>query len=275
MSHLKTFGRVLPALSLAVGLAVTLLTALIPARVAGQEAGRSPGGAKQAVLLRGISLPTALPHPRIEVPLSPGGEKSLPSGWAMKEFKGKASVGVEKVGGLFAVRLSSDRSSFALHKELSVDIDEYPHFSWAWRVDRLPLRGDARKSELDDQAAQLYVVFPGFPVPYQIVGYIWDSTAPAGTVLRSAKNPLVRLIVLRSGPDRLGEWVWESRNVFEDFRQLYKEEPTEVMAIALLINSQNTQSSAESRFASMLFTRNPMEGPLRAAATASSSRPSR
>lgn len=274
MGHRKTSWTMRLALCLAVVLAGTL-PCLTPQPVASQEGGRTMGG-RETVPGAGVPIPASLPQRRIDVPMIPGGERPLPLGWSVKEFTGKADVGLEKVGRLFAVRLSSNRSSFSLHRGMDVDIAEYPYLSWAWRVDRLPPRGDGRRSDTDDQAAQLYVVFPGFPAPFQIIGYTWDSTAPAGTVFRSSKNPMVKMMVLRSGPAQIGEWIWESRNVMEDFRKLFKEDPTEVMAIALLANSQNTQSSSESRFASLVFSRDRLDALAgRAATTASSSRPPR
>ena len=218
------------------------------------ENGRDPRSASA------IPLPPSLPQPRIDITVSPDGGSPLPREWALKEFTGSAKVRVEKVGSHFAVRLSSDQASFSLHKDVVVDVTQYSYLSWAWRVDRLPRSGDARQKETDDQAAQLYVVFPRFPalVRSQIIGYIWDSTAPAGTVLNSTSNPLVKLIVLRSGVDRLGQWTVETRNVLEDYRRLFGGAPPKVGRVSLLINSQHTKSAAESWFAGLVFTQVPL-----------------
>ncbi|HEY7677943.1 MAG TPA: DUF3047 domain-containing protein, partial [Candidatus Methylomirabilis sp.] len=139
------------------------------------EDGKEPRGASA------IPLPPILPTPRIDLHVSPDGGSPVPDGWALKEFAGRANVKVEKVGQLFAIHLNSDRASFGLHKDISVDVSQFPYLSWAWRVDQLPPKGDVRQKDTDDQAAQLYVVFPRFPamVRSQIIGYVWDTTAPA------------------------------------------------------------------------------------------------
>jgi hypothetical protein len=219
------------------------------------EDGKEPRGASA------IPLPPILPTPRIDLHVSPDGGSPVPDGWALKEFAGRANVKVEKVGQLFAIHLNSDRASFGLHKDISVDVSQFPYLSWAWRVDQLPPKGDVRQKDTDDQAAQLYVVFPRFPamVRSQIIGYVWDTTAPAGTVLTSPSNRMAKIIVLRSGRDRLGQWVVETRNVLEDFRRLFGDPPPKAGKISLLINSQNTKSSAESWFAGVVFTRNPLQ----------------
>lgn len=188
----------------------------------------------------------------------------MPSGWSLKEFIGRAKLRVEKAGDLFVVRLVSDRSSFSIHKDIEVDVAQYPYLSWAWKVDALPPRGDVRAKETDDQAAQVYVVFPRFPamVRSQIVGYIWDSTAPPGTLIASQTNRMAKIIVLRSGSDRLGQWVIETRNVWEDFKRLFGENPPKAGKISLLINSQNTKSVAEAWFSGLVFTKVPLQRPM-------------
>ena len=219
------------------------------------EGGRDPRSASA------IPIPPNLPRPRIDITVAPDGGSGIPREWVLKEFAGSAKIKVEKVGSHFAVRLTSDKASFSLHKDVTVDVTQYAYLSWAWRVDRLPPSGDARQKETDDQAAQLYVIFPRFPalVRSQIIGYIWDSKAPAGTVLTSPSNPMAKIIVLRSGPGQLGQWTVETRNVLEDFKQVFGGVPPNVGRVSLLINSQHTKSTAESWFAGLVFTQIPLQ----------------
>ena len=100
------------------------------------------------------------------------------------------------------------------------------------------------------------MTFPRFPsaVRSRIIGYIWDSTAPVGAIFPSKKVGTVIFVVVRSGNADLGEWHVETRNVLEDYRRIYREGPREsVGAVSISINSQNTNSSAESYFAEILF----------------------
>lgn len=202
----------------------------------------------------------AAPAPRTEIPIVPAHPPGLPRGWSLKEFVGAAELSVERVGPLAAIRLRSDRSAFAVYTDISLDVAQRPYLSWAWQVGRLPPGGDVRRKETDDQAAQLYVIFPRFPalVRSQVVGYVWDSTAPAGTLLASPSNAMVRIVVLRSGPERLGQWVVESRNVLEDYRRLFGEPPPKARRLSLFINSHHTGSVAESLFAGLVFSQGPL-----------------
>ncbi len=54
---------------------------------------------------------------------------------------------------------------------------------------------------------------PGSPSFFnsRLVGYVWETNAPVGTILRSRKNPMVHYIVVRSGVGNLDQWITEKR----------------------------------------------------------------
>jgi len=139
-----------------------------------------------------------------------------------------------------------------------IDVREYPILRWRWRTVRLPAGGDSRQAATDDQAAQIYLVFPRFPaaVRSRIIGYVWDSTAPAGGVFRSPSTRLVTYVVVRSGSGELDRWISERRNVREDFLRIYGKEPTEpIEAVTIAIDSNDTRSRAESYMGEIVFGR--------------------
>jgi hypothetical protein len=183
----------------------------------------------------------------------------VPAGWEMRAFTaGDAAVELVRDEGRVAVRLRSDRNSFALHRDVVVDLRHHPVLTWRWKVTRLPTGGDVRDAGRDDQAAQVYVVFPRWPSPRttsDVIGYVWDARTPAGTTLAHPKAPNVRIVVLQSGAGRLGSWVREQRNVAEDYRALFGRRPPRVGKIALMIDSNDTRSQAEAMFGDLTFGR--------------------
>ena len=188
---------------------------------------------------------------------TPVGTKGIPPGWQGQKWGDpRYDFTVVEDGGGKALHLKSADDSSTISKEIKVDVKQYPILEWTWKVVTLPPRGHARKAETDDEAAQLYVTFPRFPstVRSRVIGYIWDSTEPAGASFQSAKVSTVHYIVVRSGSADLGKWITERRNVLEDYKKIYGESPGESAgAIALSINSQNTGSKAESLFGNILF----------------------
>jgi len=138
-----------------------------------------------------------------------------------------------------------------------VNLKETPLLEWSWKASVLPKGGDSCKKVTDDQAAQIFVVWPRFPtaVRSRIIGYVWDTTAPAGTICKSEKTGTVTYIVIRSGTADLGKWFTERRNVVEDFQKIYGEAPDNPEALSIAIDSNDTSSTAESFMGTILFRR--------------------
>ena len=109
----------------------------------------------------------------------------------------------------------NDRATITRDLRGSVSLARTPILRWRWKVLVMPTGGDARRRETADQAAQVYVTWPRPPalLRSRIIGYAWDTTAPAGSTFRSEKTGTVTYIILRSGPAELGRWVEERRDV--------------------------------------------------------------
>ncbi len=190
----------------------------------------------------------------------PEGKTGIPEGWKGQSWGSpKYDFRIVTEGGRKVLHLKSNGDSSAIAKdlqELKIDAKKWPVLQWTWQAVILPKGADARKSATDDEAAQIYVVFPRFPsaVRSRVISYIWDTTAPVGSVFKSEKTGLVTYIVVRSGPADLGKWLTESRNVLEDYKKIYGEAPAEeIGGISILIDSNDTRSTAESYVGEILF----------------------
>jgi hypothetical protein len=175
----------------------------------------------------------------------------VPAGWELKEKSGTADIAVVKDGEVSAVRFRCNNASFSLQKEVKVGLKQFPVLTWKWKVTKLPAGGDFRKSKTDDQAAQVFVAF----TKAKSIVYIWDTNAPQG--LMEDTTPVffmhVKVVVVRSGPAETGKWIAETRNVYEDYKKLFGDEPPAVSGMRLQVNSQHTGTSAESYFADVAF----------------------
>lgn len=184
----------------------------------------------------------------------------VPRGWQLKEFTGKAVVDLVRSEGRAALRLRSERTSFALHRDVVVDLKTLPFLSWSWKVTQLPVAGDVRESGRDDQAAQVYVVFPRWPSPRtasEVIGYVWDSRAPAGTRLPHPRAANVRILVVESGRGKLDTWQSYQRNVAEDYAALFGRPAPQVGKVAVMIDSNDTRGEAEVLIGDLVFSRGP------------------
>jgi hypothetical protein len=184
--------------------------------------------------------------------------EGIPVGWTAKEFVGHASVDLVRDDARLALRLRSERSSFALYRDVVVDVNEFPFLSWAWKVVRLPSGGDVRERATDDQAAQVYVIFPRWPAPTRnsdVVGYVWDSRAPVGTRLTSTQAANVKIIVLESGRSQAATWRVEQRDVAKDYAALFGRPAPRVGQVAVMIDTNDTRETAEAFIGDLSFAR--------------------
>jgi hypothetical protein len=188
---------------------------------------------------------------------APIGHKGAPDGWKTQNWGSpKFEFEIVNASPNRVLHLVSNGDSSTIIKEVKVDCKEYPILQWTWKVVELPKGADSRKKATDDQAAQISVTFPRFPsaVRSRIIDYVWDTTAAAGTIVKSQKTGLVTYVVMRSGDADLGKWVTESRNVCEDYKKIYGEEPEEkIEAVSIGIDSDDTRSRAESFVGEILF----------------------
>jgi hypothetical protein len=175
----------------------------------------------------------------------------LPEGWSVKVSHGVPEIATVREGNSYFLNLKSHNSSYGLERSLDIDPHDAPYLTWKWKVKTLPAGGDFRHARTDDQAAQLLVAF----ADKHILTYIWDSTAPQGTMENASSIPLVHIyaVVCRSGGAELNQWISESRNVAADFEKAYGRPAPRVKGIRLQINTQHTGSSAESCFGEVAF----------------------
>ena len=75
--------------------------------------------------------------------------------------------------------------------------------------------------------------------------YVWEPRAPAGSVIVNPRTDRIRKIVVESGPAKLRQWREYRRNIADDYRLAFGEEPGALLAVAYMTDSDNTQAEAE------------------------------
>jgi hypothetical protein len=188
------------------------------------------------------------------------GATGIPPGWQGQNWGSpKYDFKVEEHDGRAALHMTSANEGSTISRELKgkINLKETPVLEWTWKAVTLPKSGNSCKKATDDQAAQLFVVWPRFPeaVRSRIIGYVWDTTLPVGTICKSEKTGTVTYVVVRSGSTELGKWISERRNVVDDFTKVYGEAPENPGGISISIDSNDTNSVSESFVAAIAFRR--------------------
>lgn len=185
--------------------------------------------------------------------------RGIPSGWTGEAFGRRADYDFtieQGVGGrVLHLKSRDDHSTIARDIAGKINLKETPILEWTWKATILPTGGDLRRKETTDMAAQLYIVWPRFPalLRSRIIGYVWDATTPADTIVKSQKTGTVTFVVMRSGSKDLGKWLTERRNVAEDYAKIFGELPDDPGAITISIDSNDTHAMAESFMGPIVF----------------------
>ena len=180
---------------------------------------------------------------------SRGSVGEFPPDWKPRKEEGRSVYSIQEEGGLRFLRAAATRLGVQAGREVAWNLEAYPILAWSWRPIELPKGSDERKSSTNDSAVSVYAVFPHTPVSVKSVKYIWSRVVPVGTHLTSsAGNTQVR--VLRTGADKVGQWVEEQVNVREDYRKYFGgSEVPRPAGIAVLTDSDDTKSTARGDYA--------------------------
>jgi hypothetical protein len=176
--------------------------------------------------------------------------------WQEKIFKGRVlySVYEDKKSGYLSAY--SKESASGIFYRLTFNPKKEPMASWRWKVVKFPDKKEGDNSstawiEKDDYAARFYVIFPGITFnSTRSLEYVWDKELPKGNIITSPYFKNIKIIVLESGEKNLGNWVYEERNIYKDFKEAFGEErePGPAGAIAIMTDSDNSLSTAEAYY---------------------------
>jgi len=204
---------------------------------------------------------------------------SLPSGWKPLTFSSineHTQYFLVKNDNTVVVKAVSERSASGLAREMTIDPKEYPIVEWRWKVENILKKGDVSRKEGDDYSARLYIMFEydsnkvgifeqikyeaaklfyGQYPPIATINYIWANHASVGTIVPNPYTDRSQMIVTQSGTGKIRQWVTEVRNILEDYRQAFGEDPSKISGVAIMTDTDNTQESVIAYFGDIVFKR--------------------
>ena len=166
----------------------------------------------------------------------------------------KQPPAIVEADGRRVLHLVSEGEAVRVGRAIRIDPRRTPWLVWNWKPLVLPERGDVRDRKSNDQAARVMVMFEGM----KAVGYLWDTTAPVGTEMQPDELEMFQrsLVVVRSGPSGLGQWESQRRDVGDDYRRAFGEEPGSVTWVGFETHSNDTRTRSAALFGAASF-----EGP--------------
>lgn len=180
--------------------------------------------------------------------------KGLAAGWEKKVFQGETVYRPVLEEGRPAVKAESRASASALVYRVSFDPKTHPRLSWSWKIARTIRKGDERTKKGDDYAARVYVVFPSALFwRTRAVNYIWANRLPRGDFLPNAYTGNAVMVAVESGDGNAGRWIDEERDLVEDYRRAFGEDPPKVGAVAIMTDTDNTGEFAVAWYGAIRF----------------------
>jgi hypothetical protein len=200
----------------------------------------------------------------------------LPEGWKPLTFKKVPKLTTYELvtdGGQVVVKATSEASASGLTKEVKIDPKEFSVLQWRWKIENLLKNSDATRKDGDDYPARLYITFEYDPdkvsfgkklkykagqvlfgdIPIGAINYVWERKAPVGEIIDNAYTDFVKMVVVESGPQNIGIWVKESRNIYEDYKKAFGEEPPLINGVAIMSDTDNTKERATAYYGDIIF----------------------
>lgn len=208
-------------------------------------------------------------------------ENTIPRGWTLRRWPGqtaRASAQWIIDGGVRAVRLHSKATLTFLEKTVRIDIKKYPVVSWKWKVENILSGIDERTNEGDDHPIRIFFVFEpdkaeqslwfrlrrfiyldrvhGHPFGGRFTEYLWSSHLEAEEIINDPGKAWQKLMVVEGGSSKLNQWLSYRRNLYQDFKALYNEEPRDLIFVGILNDTDQSRQEATSYVADLKFSKN-------------------
>lgn len=153
-----------------------------------------------------------------------------------------------------------------LMQKLSIDPLRDSRLTWEWRISRLVESADNHDRAREDAPARIILGFDGnkddLPfadqimfeaaraitgreIPYATLMYIRARKAPVDTVISNSRTGRVKMIVVATGKEGVGEWRAFSRDIAADFERAFGEKPGRLIAVGVLTDTDNTGETVE------------------------------
>ncbi len=178
------------------------------------------------------------------------------AGWDTQSFRGETRYQITTLNDLPVLHARSQASASGLVREIDIDLTKTPYLHWSWRVDRTLGSLDETTKAHDDYAARIYVVVSGGWLFWRTraVNYVWASQQAQGSTWPNAYTSQARMLAVRSGEQDSGAWRHERRNVLTDLKRLFGADITQIHAVAIMTDSDNTGLTAEAYYGEIYFS---------------------
>ena len=202
---------------------------------------------------------------------------ALPQGWEPLTFgslKTPTKYDLVESDGTVVARARADAAAAGLNFPVKFDVRSAPVVEFRWKIAKLIDDADSRIAAKEDSPVRLVLGFDGDKskltfkertasvlaksatgkeLPYAQLIYVWSNSEPVGTVIENTHTRRVRMIVAATGAGNAGKWVTLTRNVPEDFKRAFGEDPGTLTDVGIMTDTDNTGASVEAWYGDIRF----------------------
>ena len=207
--------------------------------------------------------------PKAVAPFSKAPELDvLPRGWeelVLRRDLPRTDYRAAEFDGRRVLRASGHGAS-GVRCRVDIDPRAAPNLQWSWWTREVPPGMCVNRSETDDSPARVAVAFHGDEqrlsardralyelvhlltgerLPFATLMYVWDAQLPVDTVVSYARTARIRYLVVESGHERARRWLRYERNVWEDYRSVFGEDPGPIESVGVITDGDDLRVDVE------------------------------
>jgi hypothetical protein len=179
-----------------------------------------------------------------------------PKGWKTITYFNTppTSYQVVKDRGRYVLKADGIGTSSCLFREVKAELKDYPIIAWKWKISNVIRQAMETRKDRNDSAARVIVVFetgteeipPWYGLEYLVsrmlkrnepfgprLDYIWGNRIEKGRILDNPSVKHSKVFVLESGKHKANRWIWEKRNLVDDYKAAFGTEPEGILALGI------------------------------------------
>lgn len=193
-------------------------------------------------------------------------------GWSfyrLAPYKKNTAYRLENYQGRTVLSANAKKSASGLAVKLKPRPSQHLWLEWEWKAtgtidqannldryaDDAPLRilvafdGDRSKLTLKDKmVGELAQIMSGQEMPYATLMYIWSPNGQLNQIKPNSHTNRIKMIAVDAGKENLGQWRKHRRDLTADYEAAYGYAPGNLIGIALLTDTDNTNSETKAYY---------------------------
>ncbi len=193
-------------------------------------------------------------------PEEPEEKPSPVKGWWEVRYFGIPPTQYSEAGkGVIKAESLGTRSS--LFKKIEEKEKDLPVLSWRWKISNVVRSAIETRKDRFDAAARIIVIFGKtldlIPFGREPIGlkieYIWATRLPKGHLFDHPGERNCKIFVVESGEARVGQWIYEERNIHKDFKKAFGREPEGVLAIGIQTDTDHSNEMVTAYYSNLIL----------------------